>query len=414
MPENKNNSFSTTFSTQLNKVPFLYSILKWILLSIITAIVAGCSSALFLASLEWVTNYRINHSWIIWLLPLAGLGVGILHRYAGKNIDLSNKAIFNGTQFHQPKINWRTAPLLLLSTLITHLFGGSAGREGAALQLSGSLNDQWNYTFDLTPNERKIVMRMAIAAGFGSVFGVPFAGAIFAVEVVALKKFNYKFIIPIFLSAWMANWVTHLFIKSHTVYASITAPRFSFTSFLYIILAAIAFGLTAVLFSKLMKATTSLFEKITSSTILKLLLGSTLLVLGYFIINSQVYCGLGIETIVKAFNEPLDSYSFLLKLVLTVITLSAGFKGGEVTPLFFIGATLGNALYLFIPLPLEMLAGMGFVAVFAAATRTPIASTILAMEIFGLGAGLFCGIACVIACIIGYKSSIYEHQMEKL
>jgi H+/Cl- antiporter ClcA len=302
------------------------------------------------------------------------------------------------------------APFVYLGTIATHFFGGSAGREGTALQMAGAIADQFSKPLKLSTSDRKIVLIAAVAGGFGSVFGTPIAGAIFALEFFLIGKISYKAIFPAFITSIIADIVTKLWETPHTVYHIDFVPTISFSTLIYAIFGGILFGICAAIFSKMMHKTSDFFNAKISYPPFRPLIGGILVAIAIWMIGTTKYIGLGIPTIVASFETQLPIYDFAIKMAFTIITLSAGFKGGEVTPLFFIGATLGSALSMFIPLPTALLAGMGFVAVFSGATNTPIACTIMAIELFGIESGVYVAIACVASYLLSGHDSIYKRQ----
>ncbi len=385
-------------------------LLRWIPLAVLAGVLGGTASAVLLLSLNWATATREAHRWIIALLPVAGLLVGLMYKYVGTSVEAGNNLILD--EIHDPKrtIPIRMTPLILIGTFITHLFGGSAGREGTAIQTGASLADQLGRPFRTNAVERRVLLMCGISAGFASVFGTPMAGAVFALEVLAFGTVSYDAIVPCFLAAFVGDFTTHAWGVHHTLYAVSGVPALRLTGLLWAAVAGAVFGLAAQAFARLTHAVGRLFKRYISWSPLRPFVGGVVVALAVLALGTTRYIGLGIPTIQAAFGPRHDPQDWMLKLLFTAVTLGAGFKGGEVTPLFFIGATLGNALAWVLPLPPQLLAGMGFVAVFAGAANTPIASSLMAIELFGSEAGAYAAIACVFSYLFSGDAGIYASQ----
>lgn len=396
--------------TQVEQIPIFMYLLKWLLLSTLVGALAGSASAFFLVSLEWATDWRTSHEWIIWLLPIGGLVIGLCYHYFGQSVVKGNNQLLD--EYYKPKkiIPIKMAPMVLIGTVITHFFGGSAGREGTAVQMGGSIADQFTWLFRLRPRDRKILLIIGISAGFASVFGTPLAGAVFALEVLVIGRVRYEAILPSFMTAAIADFTCSAWNVAHTHYHIPEVPEMTPQNILWCILVGICSGIAALMFSKSTHFWGKLFKSKVAYAPLRPFIGGIVIALAVWAIGTTKHIGLGVPTIVDSFSIEQDPWDFLLKILFTSFTLGAGFKGGEVTPLFYVGATLGNALFLFVPLPLSLLAGMGFVAVFSGATNTPIACTLMGIELFGAAGGLYIGIACVVAYMFSGHTGIYASQ----
>ena len=406
---------------QMKKIStHLLFILKWLFITIMTAGLVGSATAWFLIALDFVTIWRSEHIWVVNFLPLIGLGIGFAYHYFGADAKKGNDLIL---EIHQATETTSTksssikpiplimAPLVFISSLLTHLGGGSAGREGTAVQIGGAIADQFTSIFKLSSAERKTILIMGVSAGFAAVFGTPFAAAIFALEIMSFRKVKFENIIPSFAAAFGAHYICLAWMVKHTVYSIDIIPSITISTISWTMLAGLIFGLAAFLFIYTGKIFEALFSKIKFEP-MRPFIGGIIISLFIVVANSTKYIGLGIPSIMDAFNTPAGSFDFALKLLLTSLTLSAGFKGGEVTPLFFIGATLGNVLIWFIPLPMALLAGMGFVSVFAGATHCVIASIIMGIELFGIQAGMYVGIASLVAYFASGRNGIYNAKLK--
>lgn len=394
----------------LMKQTLYTNLIFWTLSILLIGVVVGSASALFLVTLDLATATRTSSDFWILLLPLGGAIIGIGYHYLAKGVEKESNLLISEMIEPKHRIHWKLAPIVMVGTVLTHLLGGSAGREGTAVQMGGAIADQFGTLFKRANLNRKILLRMGVAAGFAGVFGTPIAGVLFAFELDRKIKLDVQGFTPIILVSILADYACQLWGVEHTSYAAVQLPDVSFTSIGFVLIIAVVFGLTAMVFSLSKKYLTSGLKQYMPNDILRISLGGGLIALVALIFNFQSYLGLGIPIIEEAFTAESGLEVFAIKVLFTVFTLSVGFKGGEATPLFFIGATLGSALALFVPLPTSFLAGLGFIAVFAGATNSPLACAAMGMEMFGPTGGLWYLLVCVIAFYTSGKTTVYSAQ----
>lgn len=388
------------------------------------AVLSGSASALFLWALDHVTRLRWENPWLLFLLPLAGVTVGGLYHAWGRRAEAGNNLIME--EIHQPGggVPRRMAPLVLVGTLLTHLFGGSAGREGTAVQMGGSLAGGWAKLCRIKPENTRVLLMAGVAAGFGSVFGTPLAGAIFAMEVLVVGRLHYDAVLPVLVASVMGDYVCSAWGVHHTLYhigfgtaaTGLNLPDGRLLA--KIVLAAVIFGLVSQLFAEGTHALKKAFAQWVPTAPLRSAVGGVLVIALVYVVGTRDYLGIGVTspeagatTILSAFQAGgATPWSWWWKLVFTAVTLASGFKGGEVTPLFFIGATLGHTLAVLLGAPVDLFAGLGFIAVFAGATNTPLACTVMGLELFGAQHAVYFAIACFIAYLFSGRSSIYSAQ----
>ncbi|QWU18185.1 voltage-gated chloride channel family protein [Paenibacillus sophorae] len=388
------------------------TLLKWVALGSGVGILSGTASAFFLKSLDYVTDLRMANPWLLFLLPLGGALVSFLYLKVGKNSGKGNNLILEQINNGNETIPLRMAPLVLFGTLITHLFGGSAGREGTAVQMGGSLAEWFGRILRVRSLDRKILLICGISGGFGSIFGTPLAGTVFGLEVLAIGLISHEALIPAFVAAFTGNLVTTSFWGvSHTHYHIGEVPGLTWIVVLKVVLASILFGLTSIAFSELTHALKKGYTKLFKNPMLKSAVGGVVIIGLVYLLGTRDYLGLGIPLIQSSFTETVSPFAFLGKLVFTSLTLGAGFQGGEVTPLFAIGATLGNALSGFLHLYAPFLAGLGFISVFCGATNTPIACFLMGIELFGSDAAIYMFIACLVSYLFSGHTGIYTSQL---
>ena len=396
--------------------------LKWLAILLPMAALVGSACALFLWSLDAVTQLHWHHAWLLFLLPLAGVAVGGIYHWIGRSVEGGNNLILD--QIHTPGggVPRRMAPLILFGTVVTHLFGGSAGREGTAIQMGGSIASGIGRWARLESIEMRILLMAGVAAGFGAVFGTPLAGAVFALEVLMIGSLNYEALLPCFIAAVVADWTCQAWNIHHTSYhIAFTGPAGLNLDWLLlgkVAIAASAFGLASTFFSELSHRLHGFFKTICPFAPLRPAIGGVLVISLVYLVGTRDYLGLGVQSpdpdgvsIVHFFTQDaIHPWAWWWKILFTVVTLSCGFKGGEVTPLFFIGAALGNALAGWLNAPTDLFAALGFVAVFAGAANTPLACTIMGFELFGSAHGIYIAAACFLAYVFSGHSGIYLSQ----
>jgi H+/Cl- antiporter ClcA len=400
-------------------------LVKWLFFGTVMALAVGSLVALFLYLLDLVTKLRWNNPWLVYLLPISGIAIYWLYAFWGKKTEAGNNLIID--EIHQPDggIPARIAPLVLLSTLITHLFGGSAGREGTAVQMGAGIAGLFGKWMRLNKTDVQILLMAGIAAGFSAVFGTPVSGTVFAMEVIAIGTVKYDALVPCLIASMIAHFTCIAWGIQHIQYL-LPFNQSSMVNWLpmdilllsKIIVSGILFGLIAFAFANAQTAIKNLANKYIPYQWLIPAIGGLCIIGLTFLLNTNDYLGLGVVaqntdgvSILAAFHaNGVTHWSWLWKFLFTIITLGFGFKGGEVTPLFFIGAALGNTIAWTLGAPVELFAALGFIAVFAGATNTPLACTIMGVELFGGEHILYYAVACFLAYSFSGHTGIYHTQ----
>lgn len=373
---------------------FFGKFLKWLAcLSLIAALI-GSAAALFLWGLDAATRQRFANPWLIYLLPFAGIAMGFYYRRLGRHVSSGNHAILGTVHRETDGVPIALAPSIMIATVATHLFGGSAGREGTAVQMGAAIGSGLGGFVAKTREAMHLMMFCGIAAGFGAVFGTPFAGAVFALEFVSHKIISRR-LIPCLLTALAADQVCLAWGITHTHYPAIEltqAPAEWLPLAIKLAVATAIFALAVRLFVSGSHFTAGKFRRWFPHEAVRAGVGGLLIVALFHIVGTTDYLGLGVLaenkdslTLPGFFSDETHApvTAWLWKLIFTVVTLSAGFKGGEVTPLLFIGAALGNSLAWYLGAPVDLFAGVAMITFFAAATKTPCASIIMGVELLG-------------------------------
>lgn len=385
---------------------------RWCVLGAGAGILSGIASAGFLFALDWATDTREQHRWLLWLLPVGGAAIGWIYSRFGRDVEGGSDLLFERIQEPGAPVSWKMAPLIALATVGTHLFGGSAGREGTAVQMGGSLADLLGRPLGLDQAGRRLLLSAGVAGGFGSVFGTPLAGAVFALEVLAIGRLRHDALVPCLVAATVGDFVAEaLGVIHQTDRVAGLAPA-SPWFLLAMVPAGLIFGLAATGFAELTRAIRLTIAARVRRPWLRPALGGLAVVGLTEMLGTREYLGLSIPLILRSFDPGgVPTYAFAWKLLFTAITLGSGFKGGEVTPLFAIGAALGATLAAATGLPGPTLAAVGFVAVFAGAANTPISCTLLGIELFGAELAIPLALACAVSYTASGRRGIYHAQI---
>lgn len=373
---------------------------KWILFSGVTGCVLGVVGAWFARSISFVTELRGNHPWILYLLPFLGLLIVFIYRFEkqGGGTNLVLESVQEGKT-----IPFRMAPMIFVSTVLTHLGGGSAGREGAALQLGGSIAQALGKVFKINEKDGKILIMCGMAAGFSALFGTPLAATVFAIEVVTVGVVHYSALVPCMISSLTAFEVAQFF-GGHAERFTVTGiPQFDLVSAVKVAFLALLCALLSIVFCKTLHGAEHLYQKYIKNPYVRIFVGGILVILLSKIFGTTDYLGGGMNIVEEAVAGKVVAGAFLLKLLFTAVSLGSGFKGGEIVPTLFVGSTFGCLFGQIIGFSPSLCAACGMIALFSAVTNSPLASLVLGFEMFGFEGMPFY----LIAISIGYMESGY-------
>lgn len=387
-------------------------LVQWTLLGALVGAGAGASSAAFLESLSWATRTREHHPALLLTLPAVGFACGLAYHVVGGRSAGGSALIID--EVHEPQ-TWlprRMAPLIFVFSVFSHVAGASVGREGAAIQLAGAITDSVARVFRVQPPARRVLLIAAIAGGFGSVFGVPVAGAVFALEVLAVGRIRYDALVPAFVASLVGDRIVAALGVHHDPTPALGAIDLTPLLLAKVGVAGIAFGVVAIAFAEVTHIVKAQLARFVTWPPLRPVLGGVAIIAMTYAIDDRSYLGLSLPLISRSLAGGIGvaAGAFALKLVFTSVSLGSGFQGGEVTPLFVIGATLGVTMAHLLDAPVELIAAVGFVAVFAGATNTPLACTITAIELFGATIAIPAAVACIVSYVVSAERGIYSTQ----
>lgn len=387
-------------------VTFLF----WSFAGGVVGVVVGIVGILFHWALDWATEFRMAHPAILWLLPVGGLLIVLAYRMEHMENDRGTNFILVAVRSNAA-VSIRTAPLIFFSTVVTHLLGGSAGREGAALQLGGSIASRLGRAAELDERAERIMTMCGMAAGFSALFGTPLTSVVFAMEVITVGVMHYSAIIPCTVSALVASQLAKGVGITAPFYDVIGVPaEMNLDTAWYVGLLGIGCALLSMFFCVVMETVSKRYRKYFPNPLLRVFVGGCLVIGLTYLVGCRDYNGAGMDLIAQAIGGEAKTEAFLLKILFTAVTLGAGFKGGEIVPSFFIGATFGCVAGPLLGLPASFAASLGMAAVFCGVTNCPMASVFLCIELFGMDGAAYYALCCGISYMLSGYYGLYSEQ----
>ena len=387
---------------------YFWAFIKWLLIAIVTGVIGGIVGGVFILSVSYATTMRESHAWLLWLLPVGGVIIAALYKVTKMEAKNTN-AIIDSVHLGE-NVPAMLAPVIFIATVITHLCGGSAGREGAALQIGGGLGSNIGRLFGLDEKDIRLATLCGMSAVFSALFGTPLTATLFALEVISVGVFYYSGLVPCLVSSVVAFGVTMLMGISPTRFIIVMLPLTANLIWRVAILAVICAAVSS-LFCVAMHAAEYYIEKWLPNTSLRAAAGGAVLIALTLLVGSTDYNGTGMNVIKAALEHgSAHPMAFLLKILFTAITLSCGFRGGEEVPTFFIGATLGCVVGPLLGIPAGFSAAVGLIAVFCGAVNCPIASLALSIELFGSTELMYFALACGISYMLSGYFGLYRSQ----
>ncbi len=382
---------------------------RWLIFGAITGVVCGLVGAAFHLSIDWVTAARQSHDWLIFLLPFAGLLIVFTYRRAGLAQDPGTNLVLASIQSKQ-HIPIRMAPLIFFGTIVTHLCGGSSGREGAALQIGGSIGEALGRLFRLRDTDINIIVICGMSAVFASLFGTPIAATVFSMEVISVGVIHYSAFVPCIVSASIAYGIIQTCGIGGAAFPQIYPPELSVFLFLKVILLAMACGVVSILFCVVIHQAGHLYQKLLPNDYGRIFVGGCLVAALTLLTGTRAYNGQGSDMLLLSMTGACPTFAFLLKILFTALTLGAGFKGGEIVPALFVGAALGNVAAPLLGLDPAFGAAIGMIALFCSVVNCPLASMMLSVELFGHHSALLFCIACAVSYVFSGYYGLYSSQ----
>lgn len=387
---------------------FAWTFVKWLIIAGVTGGIGGVVGSMFHLSVTWAAQLRGIYPWMLWLLPVGGLFIAGIYHLARMENENTN-AIIDSIHFGD-NVPLLLVPCIYLGTVVTHLFGGSAGREGAALQIGGSLGCYIGRLFRLDEKDMRLATLCGMSAVFAALFGTPLTATFFALEVISVGVIYYSALVPCIVASLVAYGISIAFGIAPTRFSILVEPIYT-EMLLKVAVLAIACSVMSIVFCMTMHSTEHFLAKKIPNGYLRIALGGAVVVALTLLVGTGDYNGAGMDVIQRALEQGKAApAAFFWKLVFTAITIGCGFKGGEVVPTFFIGATLGCVLGPLLGIPASFAAAIGLVCVFCGAVNCPIASIALSVELFGSTELIYFALACGIAYMLSGYSGLYSSQ----
>jgi H+/Cl- antiporter ClcA len=387
----------------------VFTLIKWLLCSCLSGLFIGLLGTLFSEALNNVTSIRMEHDYLLFLLPIAGLVIVWLYRRAGDAANKGTNLVITAIQSND-EVPITVAPVIIISTILTHLCGGSAGREGAALQVGGSVGNFFAKLLHFDEKDTRIMIMCGMSACFSALFGTPIAAAIFSMEVISVGVMYYAALVPCVLSALIAEGVAQYFGVSETHYIINEIPSLDFISGSKMVLLSIIFALVSIAFCLLLHKTAKFYKKYLSNPYIRIVIAGGLVIAMRYLFQTTDFLGAGASVIAASFTVRCAWYVFLLKMLFTAVTLGGGYKGGEIVPTLFVGATLGSFVAPLLQMPFGLGAACGMVSVFCGVTNCPLTSFVIAIEMFGLGGAKYFIICIALSYLLSGYYSLYNSQ----
>ncbi len=383
--------------------------LRWVIFAVFSGIVIGAAGAVFHKIIDAVTEARTGHPQLLLLLPLGAVFILLLYGRFGEGTEGGTNLILTSIR-GQKTVPLRLAPLIFIATTVSHLAGASVGREGAALQLGGSLGHFIGEMFHFSARDKKTLVMTGMSAAFSAMFGTPLAAAVFPMEVVSVGIMHFSALLPCTIAALIARGVAIKMGASAPYYDLGVIPGVGILPMLQVFLLAALAGFLAAAFCFLLQRSEHLTEKVLKNAYIRAaVIGAAVLMLTY-LSGGQTYNGAGSSYISVCIEGQSASYSFLMKILITVLSICAGYKGGEIVPSFFIGASFGCFVGSFLALPPGLCAAIGMGAVFCGVTNSPISSFIIMCEMFGFEGAPYYLLGCAVSYVVSGYYGLYTGQ----